>query len=92
MKKNKSVRIPKFNSYKEEAKFWDAHEVTEFLDELKPAALQFPKPRMKLVSMRLPEPEIIGLKQLASRKGIGYLTLIRIWITERFFREIKKAV
>ncbi len=89
MKKHKRPRIPKFSSYEEEAKFWDSHDTTQFLDEFTAAHLEFPKPRKKLVSMRLPEAEIIGLKRIAARKGIGYLTLIRIWLTERFFREVQ---
>ena len=35
------------------------------------------------------EQEIEGLRKIASKKGIGYLTLIRIWVTERFFKEIR---
>ena len=84
-------KLPKFSSYKEEAAFWDKHDATEFMSTFKETSLQFPKPRKKLVSMRLPEAEIIGLKQIASKKGIGYLTMIRMWVTERFFREIKNA-
>ena len=87
----KKSKLPKFSSYREEARFWDSHDSTEFLSEFHPAGLKFPKPGKKLVSMRLPEFEITGLKRIAARKGIGYLTLIRIWITEKFFQEIKKA-
>ena len=87
----KKSKIPKFSSYKEEAKFWDTHDSTEFFEELKPIKAQFPKPRMKLISMRLPAPEIDGLKRIAQQKGIGYLTLIRMWVTEKYFRELKRA-
>ena len=91
MRISKKTKIPKFRSFEEEARFWDTHDTTEFLEQFQPAKLKFPKPRKKLVSMRLPESEILGLKQVAARKGIGYLTLIRIWVTERFFEEVKKA-
>lgn len=87
----KKFKIPKFSSYKDEAKFWDTHDTTQFLGEFKPAEAKFPKPRMKLISMRLPEPEINGLKKIAHRKGIGYLTLVRLWVTERYFKELKHA-
>ena len=87
----KKSKIPKFKTNKDEAEFWDRHETTKFLKELKPVSVKFSKPKMKLVSMRLPEPEIAGLRRIAARKGIGYLTLIRIWVTERFFKEIKHA-
>ena len=81
-------KLPKFKSYAEEARFWDTHDSTGFIRELTPAKLEFPKPRKRLVSMRLPEAEIIGLKRIAARKGVGYLTLIRMWLTERFFKEV----
>ena len=87
----KTTKGPKFKSFKEEAKFWASHDTTEFLDEFKPARLKFPKPRRKLISMRLPESEITGLKRIAARKGIGYLTMLRTWVTERFFKELGKA-
>ena len=91
MSKARKNKLPKFKSYKEEAEFWDKQDTTQFLGQFKPVKMQFPKPRKKLISMRLPEPEIIGLKQIASRKGIGYLTMIRMWVTERFFKEIKNV-
>ena len=91
MRHSKGSKIPKFKSYKEEAKFWDTHESTDFLDEFRPARLRFPKPRKRLISIRLPEAEIIGLKRIAARKGIGYITLLRTWITERFFREVGRT-
>lgn len=84
-------KLPKFKTSKEEAAFWDKQDSTKFLSEFTQAKLEFPKPRKKLVSMRLPEHEIIGLKRIAARKGIGYLTLIRMWVTERFFKEVHKA-
>ena len=87
----KKSKLPKFKSHKEEAKFWDTHDTTKYLDEFKTAKLDFSKSRKKLVSMRLPEPEIAGLKQIAARKGIGYLTMIRMWVTEKFVQEMKKA-
>ena len=91
MKKHHKSKLPKFKSYKEEAEFWGEHDTTQFLSEFEPVSIKFPKPKKKLVSMRLPEPEIIGLKRIAARKGIGYLTMIRMWVTERFFKEIKSA-
>ena len=91
MSKPFKPKLPKFRSAKEEALFWDKHDTTRFLSEFEPVRVEFPKPKKRLVSMRLPEPEIIGLKRIAAKKGIGYLTLIRMWVTERFFQEIKNA-
>ena len=82
------AEIPKFQSEKEEAEFWDTHDSTEFLDELKPAHLDFSQCPKKPVSLRLSEKKIEALKKTASRRGIGYLTMmIRLWIAERLLRE-----
>ena len=83
----KKSRIPKFKSEKEEAEFWDTHDSTQFLDELKPAQLDFSQCSKKLVSMRLPDEQIKVLKKIAAKRGIGYLTMIRMWVTERMARE-----
>ena len=87
----KRSKIPQFRSYEEEARFWDTHDSVEFVGELVPAKLSFPKPQKRLVSMRLPEAEIVGLKKVAARKGLGYLSLVRMWVTEKLLEEIKKA-
>lgn len=80
-------RIPKFKSLEEERKFWNTHSITDFLDELKPVKVEFAKPKKKLISIRLETPQIESLKQIASRKGLGYLSLIRYWISERLSKE-----
>jgi len=82
-------RIPKFKSLEEERKFWDTHSITEFMDELKPTKVEFVKPRKKLISLRLDSNQIGSLKEIASHKGLGYLSLIRFWIAERLSREHK---
>jgi hypothetical protein len=34
-------RIPDFNSVAEEAEFWDIHDITDFLDELRETRVRF---------------------------------------------------
>ncbi len=85
--KYKTSKIPKFKTHEGEARFWDTHSLTDYMDELKPAHLEFPRPK-HLVSMRLEERQIRELKAIAREKGIGYLTLIRLWIAERLNREL----
>ncbi|MBI5149165.1 MAG: hypothetical protein HZA28_00125, partial [Candidatus Omnitrophica bacterium] len=75
--------IPKFKSLEEERRFWDTHDITEFIDELKPAGVKFVRPKKKLISLRLDAGQIESLKGIASREGLGYLSLIRYWINER---------
>lgn len=80
-------RIPKFKSLEEERKFWDTHDITEFLGELKPVKVEFKRPKKRLVSLRLDTQQIQSLKEIASHKGLGYLSLIRYWISERISKE-----
>jgi len=82
-------KIPQFASEQEEAEFWATHDATEFLDETKPVNMTFvdARPPKKQISLRL-DPEVINqLKTVASRKGIGYQTLIRMWVMERLGQE-----
>ena len=83
------TKIPKFKSLEEERKFWDTHSITEFMNEFTPAKITFTKPKRKLVSIRLDTEQIESLRQVASHKGIGYLSLIRYWISERIAKEDK---
>ncbi len=82
--------IPKFKSLEAERKFWDTHSITDFLEELKPAKIEFIRPKKKLISLRLDTDQIDSLKQIASHKRLGYLTLIRFWINERLSKECRQ--
>ncbi len=85
-------RIPKFKSLEEERKFWDTHSVTDFMDEFKPAKIQFVRPKKQLISVRLDTPQIVSLKKIAASQGLGYLTLIRTWIAQRLSKECFRPV
>lgn len=85
------TRIPKFKSLEEERRFWDTHSITEFMDEFKPVQIKFIKPRKKLVSVRLDSEQIEALKETASQRGLGYLSLIRVWIAQCLKKEHRYA-
>ena len=87
-------KIPQFANEQEEAEFWATHDATEFLDETKPMNATFmdARPPKKQISLRL-DPDVIDkLKAIATRKGVGYQTLIRIWVMERLIRESSSAI
>lgn len=88
MKSTSLKSIPKFKSEQEEAKFWKTHSITEFEDDLvETKNIHFPKPRKRLISLRIDDAMVNSLKKAAAKKGLGYLTLIRMWITERLAKE-----
>ena len=85
-------RIPRFRTEADEARFWDTHDSTDFLDELTPAKVTFAPPKPKiLVSIRLAKPQVRLLQRIAARKGLGYGSLIRMWLTERLLEELRPA-
>ena len=91
--------IPKFKSEKEEAEFWDTHSIAKIWGQLEKAKIKLSHSlnakirerhkAKKLISLRLEPEQIESLKTVASKKGIGYLTLIRMWVNEKLFEERK---
>lgn len=82
-------KIPKFDSEREEAQFWETHDSTQFLSETEPIDAVFvdARPAKKLISFRLDPAAIDRLRTVAKRKGIGYQTLMRMWVMERLNQE-----
>jgi len=89
MPETSTSKIPKFASEQEEADFWDTHSVTDYLDELTPVDVTIvdARPRKEQISLRLDRETITRLKALARQRGIGYQTLIRMWVMERLSQE-----
>ena len=84
------AKIPHFKTEKEEVAFWDKHSATEFLDELEEVKVKFPKPQKRPISLWMEEGRIEALKHLAATKGLGYLTLARMWVVERLNEETRR--
>ena len=62
--------------------------VEDFLP--KPEELVFRKKRV--LTLRLDEPTLDELKDLANRKGLGMSTLVRMWVKERLANEASPQV
>lgn len=87
-------KLPDFSKMtdKEIANFWRTHDVSEFWSEMAEAKEAFRDVRpKKAISMRVDEKALADLKRLAERKGLGYQTLIRMWIKERLEKELQKS-
>ena len=84
------AKVPVFSSEQEEAEFWDTHDSTDFFEDTKEVnkRLSGPRPRKTLISLRLDQETIDGLKALASEQGLGYQTLLRTWVRERLMSEM----
>jgi len=81
--------IPTFKSEQDEAEFWDTRDSSQHLHETEPVELTFvdARPQKRSISLRIDGDTIDTLKDIAGRKGIGYQTLIRMWVLERLEKE-----
>ena len=81
--------IPKFATEQEESEFWDANDSMDFLDDTEAVSATFVDARlpMKQISLRFDQHVIEQLKTTAHTKGIGYQTMIRLWVMERLGQE-----
>jgi len=70
------------------AEFWEEHDAADFWPALKEAKVAFVDKRpKKAISLRFDVQTLEELKRLATGKGIGYQTLIRMWVKERLNQE-----
>jgi hypothetical protein len=80
----KRQRLPDTDSIEELAKFWDAHDLTDFeqvLEEVgKPV---FVRRKSTSLSIDLRPKEVQRVKSIALSKGFSETTMLRGWILER---------
>lgn len=79
-------RIPAFATRQQEAEFWDTHDVTEYLDELRPRRVRSARNLSRPLTIRLAPDTLQRLRVQAEEKGIGPSTLARMWILEHLSR------
>ena len=86
--------VPTFATEAEEAAFWDTHELgNELLEQMGPERdprLPPPRPRTKPIAIRFDESTIRRVRALAQRRGKGYQTLLKEFVTERLYEEEKR--
>ena len=74
--------IPEFKSRQEEAEWWDSHDITDYLDELKPVKVRFARNLSEGITIRFDPETPAKLREQARKKEIGPTTLARMWILE----------
>lgn len=95
-------KIPKFKSEKEEARFWDKHSPLDYPDEFVEVDKPFKfaptllkkiikrrEERKRLLTLRIGQRQVNLTKIIAKLKGLGYQTLMRMWIIEGIRKELK---
>ena len=101
--KKKTIELPKFVDEEEEAAWWASRQGRGFLKQ-RSAALpkrasppkgsrlvaQLNRPPSIQIALRLPEPDVTKARELATRKGIGYQTLLKMLVHEGLRREARR--
>lgn len=88
MNAKKKNKISKFKSFKEEAKFWDSHDFTDYLSDLKPVKVIFSSsPKEEILTLRLQPQFKKLLNRVATLRGLQVSSLIRMWLTEKLYQE-----
>ncbi|MBV9690307.1 MAG: hypothetical protein JO202_11435 [Ktedonobacteraceae bacterium] len=75
--------IPAFNSYEEEATFWDTHSITDFTEETEAVEVRATRGLSANVQVRFDAETDHELEALARERGVKKATLIRMWVLER---------
>src|SRR3989344_3028902 len=76
-------KIPQFKNREDEAKFWETHSISDYINELKPIEARFAKNLSEGLHIRLDPDTLDKLRQEAQEKGIGPTTLVRMWIRDQ---------
>lgn len=86
--------VPSFTSEEEESAFWATHELSEaLLQAMKPEAdknLPAARPRTRPIAVRFDETTLRRVKALAARRGTGYQTLLKEFVSERLYEEERR--
>jgi len=77
-------KIPQTDSVAELARFWDAHDLTEFDDELEEVkAPVFKRDNENVLRVTLGPNEAAALHRIAESRGVGDTELVREWVDEK---------
>jgi hypothetical protein len=84
--------IPAFNSYEEEATFWDTHSITDFTEETEAVKVRTTRGLSANVQVRFDPETDHELEAIARERGMKKATLIRIWVLERLRQDRNRHV
>lgn len=81
----KKTRLPKTDSIKKLAEFWDSHDLTDFAEQLEEVA----EPvfvRRTAIQVPLEAHEAEAVERMAESKGVSREELIRGWVLQKVAR------
>ena len=88
-RKKKAKKLPDMTSWTDEQihEFWKTHDSADYWEEMKPVEVKTVRPQQRAVSVKLDERDIVRLKVIAGKLGIGHTTLIRMWLKEKLQKQ-----
>jgi hypothetical protein len=102
--KKKAIITPKFVNEAHEADWWASHEGRKFVKQKavgtgkkggspRGSRLvgQLNKVASVQIALRLPEPDVAKARELATQKGIGYQTLLKMLVHEGLRRQARRS-
>lgn len=80
----KLLKLPKFKTEDAERDFWAKIDLADYFESKDFQTVSFPnlKPTSRAISLRLPEPMILRLKEQANERHVPYQSLIKQYIAE----------
>lgn len=89
----KVKKIPKFKNIVEEARFWDTHDVTDYLSEMKKVEVAYnpANPKQVTLTVRIQAALKERLEEIAERQRVNLSTLLRIWFVDKVEEEAIKS-
>ena len=80
----KPLKLPTFKTEDDERKFWAKIDLADYFEAGNFQAVSFPnlKPSSRAISLRLPEPMILRLKERANERHVPYQSLIKQYIVD----------
>ncbi len=79
----KKQKIPQTDSIQELANFWDAHDLTDFENQLGEVAEPVFERETVVLKIPLPLREAEAVKQIAKAKGVSSSELLQKWVCEK---------
>lgn len=78
------MKIPTFKSVKDEAAFWDSHDIGDYIEHMRPVKVVYTpkKEKKQTMTLRISPSVKKEVEGLARRHDISPSTLIRTWIVD----------
>ncbi|MGQ0569669.1 MAG: CopG family antitoxin [Armatimonadota bacterium] len=86
--------LPAFRTDEEERAFWETHRAGDYLEDMSPGKVRVSRglrervlERKQNLTLRMEPSRVQAIKAIARQLGVGYQTLMRMWVNERLREE-----